>query len=562
MNTRPSNKKDSQINGAEALLKTLLNAGIDTVFSNPGTSEMHFIAGLDSSKEMRAVLTLFEGVATGAADGYSRMADKPAATLLHLGCGLGNGLANLHNARKARSPIINIIGDHATYHVNYNTPLQSDIETVARNVSKWVRTSKNTSDLCNDAAEAIVHAQGKPGNISTLILPADVSWSKGAKPVPPLPLKSTEIVPIERIKEVAKILSTGERCAFILGGKALSESELLSAAKISKLTGAKLYAEVFPARIERGAGLPEIERIAYFSEMASIQLNGFDHIILIDSLLPVSFFAYPGKKSTLVPEGCKTHQLVGLEEDVGKTLNILVEMLGAYKIIPNIQIIDRPKLPSGKLTSHKVCQSIGALLPNNAIISDESQTSGVMLPFYTAKSPKHDLLTLTGGAIGQGLPVALGAAVACPDRPVIALVGDGSAMYTIQALWSMAREKSNVTVIIFNNLSYGILNIELQRVGANKIGDIARSQLNIASPNLDFVQLGRGMGVSSTRVETCEDFNNAFIAALAKDGPNLIEAVIPKTFSGVKLAALPHLLNSFKYMPYPLAKFVKKRIAP
>ena len=300
-------------NGAQALIRTLVDSNVTTCFTNPGTSEMHFVAALDSVAEMRAVLALFEGVATGAADGYARMADAPGATLLHLGPGLGNGLANLHNARRARVPIVNIVGDHATYHTQYDAPLQSDIETVARNVSAWVRTSKRTSDLARDAAEAVAAAKGPPGQVATLILPADVSWSEGGVPVGPAAAALAAPAPAEHIDAIARALRGGGRTAILLGGRALRERGLLAAARVAASTGAKLLCEVFPTRLERGAGLPPVERIAYVPELAMVQLDGLKHLLLVDTQAPASFFAYPGKKSNLVasrlrgPRACDAH---------------------------------------------------------------------------------------------------------------------------------------------------------------------------------------------------------------------------------------------------------------
>lgn len=549
-------------NGAHALLRTLLDGGVNTCFTNPGTSEMHFVAALDGAPEMRAVLTLFEGVATGAADGFARMADRPAATLLHLGCGLGNGLANLHNARKAQVPIVNIVGDHATYHTRFDAQLQSDIETVARNVSPWVRTSKSTQELGRDAAEAISVASGPPGQVATLILPADVSWGEGATPGPkPTPAKPP-VASSSTVESIARALGTGKDTAILLGGRALREPMLSLASKIAQGTGAKLYAEVFPTRMERGAGRPHVERIAYFAELASVQLGGLKNLILVDAKAPVSFFAYPGKKSYLVPDGCAVHELAKSSDDVRGSLEALVERLGLTQTRPALQPLSRPSRPTGSLTGEKVCQAIGAVLPENAIISDEAQTSGVTLPAHTATAPAHDLLTLTGGAIGQGLPVAVGAAVACPGRKVFSLVGDGSAMYTIQSLWTMAREQLDVVVIVFNNRSYAILNIELERVGAATVGPTAKSQLDLASPSLDFVALGNGMGVPSVRVETCDQLNVALDRAVASRGPHLIEAIVPSAFTGWKLKALPHALSALGDLPQSVAKAIKKRIAP
>lgn len=549
-------------NGAQAMLRTLLNAGVNVCFTNPGTSEMHFVAALDTAPEMRAVLTLFEGVATGAADGYARMADKPASTLLHLGCGLGNGLANLHNARKGKVPVVNIVGDHATYHTKFDAQLQSDIETAARNVSTWVRTSQSTQALCQDVVDAVTAAKGPPGQVATLILPADVSWGSGAEALPAPKTVKPPRAADEVIKKIASVLQAGGRNAILLGGRALREPALMAAARIAARTGAKLYAEVFPTRIERGAGLPHVERIAYLAELASVQLAGLDNLILVDARAPVSFFAYPGKKSYLVPEGCTVHELALPSQDALGGLESLCFYLGADQTAPALQAPRRPGRPRGKLTAEKVCKAVGHLLPANAIIVDEAQTSGTLLPMFTAGAPRHDVLALTGGAIGQALPAAVGAAVACPDRQVLALVGDGSSMYTFQALWTMAREQLNVISIIFNNRSYGILNIELERVGAEKVGPKAKAQLDLNSPGLDFVQLAQGMGVPAVRATTAESFTAALERALATPGPHLIEAVVPSVFSGLKLRVLPYLLRSLENLPQPVARALKRKVAP
>ncbi len=549
-------------NGAQALMRTLVDGGVTVCFSNPGTSEMHFVAALDSAPEMRAVLCLFEGVATGAADGYARMAGRPAATLLHLGCGLGNGLANLHNARKGKVPVVNIVGDHATSHARYDAPLQSDIETVARNVSSWVRTSQSTAELCRDAAEAITTSMGPPGQVATLILPADVSWGEGGVPaalpaVTPPPCSSDDAV-----AAIAGVLRAGGRNALLLGGRALREPAIVAAARVAERTGARLFAEVFPTRIERGAGVPPVERIAYLAELASVQLAGVDNLVLVDAKAPVSFFAYPGKKSYLVPESCSVYELASPEQDAIGSLEKLVRAVDADETTPTLQAAARPGRPTGKFTADKVCKAVGHLLPDNAIIVDEAQTSGVMLPVMTAGAPRHDVLTLTGGAIGQGLPCAVGAAIACPDRPVLALVGDGSAMYTIQALWTMAREKLDVVAIVLNNRAYAILNVELQRVGAAEAGPKAKSQLDLRDPALDFVQLSHSMGVPAARATTTEEFVTALEAALRTPGPHLIDAVVPSSISGLKLKLLPRVLGSLAGLPAPLGRAVKRKLAP
>ncbi|MGV3759784.1 MAG: acetolactate synthase large subunit [Actinomycetota bacterium] len=515
------------MNGAQALIRTLVDAGVDVCFMNPGTSEMHFVAALDDVPEMRGVLALFEGVATGAADGYARIADRPAAVLLHLGPGLGNGLANLHNARKGFTPVVNIVGDHATYHQPYDAQLQSDIETVARNVSRWVRSSEDTATLAQDAADAVAAAFGPPGQVATLILPADVSWTDGAEPATPPPPAEAAPMDADTISELGEILQGDEPAALFVGGRACRAEALVDASRIANATGAKLLAETFPARLERGAGRVPVERLAYLAEFAAMQLDGLRHLVLVDTKSPVSFFAYPGKASDLVPEGCTVHVLAGPDGDPAGALAALAEAVDAPADGATLQPAVRPELPTGPLTADAVCQALGALLPEDAIVSDEGNTSGLFAAGHTAGSPPHDWLCLTGGAIGQGLPVAVGAAVAAPDRKVIALESDGSAMYTIQSLWTMAREHLDVVTIIFNNSSYAVLNMELSRVGATAGGEKAKAMLDLHGPDLDFVALAQGHGVPATRATTAEDFVTQLEEALAQSGPRVIEAIVP-----------------------------------
>ncbi|MGM0564626.1 MAG: acetolactate synthase large subunit [Pseudomonadota bacterium] len=550
-------------NGAQALLKTLTDSGVEVCFTNPGTSEMHFVAALDSEPNMRAVLALFEGVATGAADGYARMTDKPAATLLHLGCGLGNGLANLHNARKGKVPMVNIVGDHATYHVQYDAQLQSDIETVAHNVSPgFVRTSQSTEVLPGDAVDALQAARGLPGQVATLILPADVSWGEGgqAKVAPPPP-PAAEISD-DTINTIAAAIRSGKKTALLLGGRALREPAMVDAAKIAASHGIKLFAETFPTRMERGAGLPFVERIAYLAELVGVQLAEFEQLILVDAKAPVSFFAYPGKQSYLVPDHCEVHTLCRDDQDAATSLAKLVQTLGADSAEPQRQPLAPPSRPRGKLNAAKVCKAVGHMLPENSILVDESITSGLMLSAMTTSAPRHDLITLTGGAIGQGLPSAIGAAIACPERPVYALIGDGSSMYTIQALWTMAREQLNVTSIIFNNASYSVLNIELERVGAENAGEKAKSQLDLHGPVMHFAQLARGMGVHGTRATTTGELLKALEYANSHPGPHLIEVMVPESLNGFKRRILPWVLRSLPSLPNSLSKSLKRKIAP
>jgi acetolactate synthase I/II/III large subunit len=550
------------MNGAQALIRTLVDAGVTACFSNPGTSEMHFVAALDSVPEMRAVLGLFEGVATGAADGYARMSGRPAATLLHLGPGLGNGLANLHNARRAKVPLVNIVGDHATYHTRYDAQLQSDIETVARNVSQWVRTSQSTDQLARDAAEAVATALGPPGQVTTLILPADVSWSEGGRPAPLPASAPPPVAAVDTVNAIAEALRGGGRSALLLGGRALRRDGLMAAGRIAAATGATLLVETFPTRLERGAGLPVSERIAYVPELASVQLAGLKNLVLVDARAPVTFFAYPGKKSYLVPEGCDVRELAAPDSDVVGSLEALVETLGAGQAEPALQGRSRPERPTGTLTAENACQTIAALLPEGAIVSDEAVTSGQTLAADTAGGPTHDWLTLTGGAIGQGLPVAVGAAIACPDRPVVAVEGEGSALYTIQSLWTMAREGLDVTTVIFNNRSYAILNMELQRVRAGSAGPKAKAQLDLSGPDLDFVQIAGGLGVPAVRATTAEDFGAAFERALAEPGPHLIEAIVPSVLTPRQLRAMPYALRAIESLPRPIGAALKRRLYP
>jgi len=512
------------MNGARALVQTLVDAGVTVCFANPGTSEMHFVVALDEVAEMRGVLALFEGVATGAADGYARMTGRPAAVLLHLGPGLANGLANLHNARRARSPIVAIVGDHATHHKRFDAPLESDIETLARNVSGWYRASRRSRDVAADAADAVAAALA--GQIATLVLPADVSWSDGAAvarvrpPAPPVPVSD------DVLAQLATILRSGEPTVLFLGGRALREPGLVAAARIAAATGAALLAETFPARLERGAGLPAVERLPYFAEQATAKLAPYRHTILVDAPEPVSFFAYPDKPSELVAPGCAVHRLAAGADDVTGALIALAERLDA-PAVPPLAPASRPALPTGPLTVDAFARALGALLPDGAIIADEAQTSGVFLPMATAGAPRHDWLTLTGGAIGIGLPLAVGAAIACPGRKVICLQADGSAMYTPQALWTIAREHLDVTTILLSNSAYAILRLELQRTGAGAGGPKAREMLSLARPTLDFVALARSMGMPASRATTADDLVTELRRAFAEPGPHLIEAVVP-----------------------------------
>lgn len=517
------------MNGAHSLVRTLVAGGVDTCFMNPGTSEMHFVAALDGVPDMRGVLALFEGVATGAADGYARMRGTPAAVLLHLGPGLGNGLANLHNARKARVPVVVIVGDHALPHLQYDAPLTSDIETVARNVSPgWVHRSMATVDLGRDAAAAIAAAMGPPPQVATLILPADVSWTDGGVDGEPTVPKQRAAVDGDVIERLARVLRAGEPTALFLGGVALRERGVRAAGRIAAATGAQLLAETFPTRQDRGAGLPEPTRLAYLAEFAAMQLQPLRHLVLVDAASPVSFFAYPGKDSDLVPATCEVHEM-GLPAqglDIVGALEQLADALGAPPAA-DVPAGARPERPTGALTAQTLAAAVAATLPEGAIVSDEAATSGLFLAGATADAPRHSWLCLTGGSIGQGMPLAIGAAVACPDRRVLNVEADGSSLYTLQSLWTQSREGLDVTTVICNNRSYSVLNMELQRVGADAVGPKALDMLDLQRPDIDFVALANGLGVPAVRVDTADDLTRELERSYAEPGPRLIEAMVP-----------------------------------
>jgi acetolactate synthase-1/2/3 large subunit len=514
------------MNGAQCLLRTLVGAGVEVCFANPGTSEMHFVAALDSVPAMRPVLALFEGVVTGAADGYARMADKPAATLLHLGPGLTNGLANVHNARRAYTPMLNVVGDHATYHKRHDAPLNSDIEGLARPLSDFLRVTRSPATLAADAAEAVAAACAPPGRISTLVLPADVSWSEAGEPARPWTVVPRAKVSDSTVREVARALRSGEKSAILMNGQALRQRGLALGSRVAGATGARLLCDTFTGRLERGAGRAPIERLPYFGEMAAAELQGVKHLVLIGTRAPVAFFAYPGKQSELVPEGCTVHELARPEDDAVDALERLADELSAKRDAGVVQQPARPAPPSGRIDAKTLAEAIAAHLPENAIVADEGNTEGFLVSLFCAGAPPHDWLSNTGGSIGIGLPLAVGAAVACPDRKVVCLDGDGSAMYTIQALWTQARESLDVVNVILSNRSYRILNIELQRVGAESAGERARNLLDIGRPDLDFVAIATGMGVPAVRVEDAAELSRELARAMRERGPHLIEAVM------------------------------------
>ncbi len=515
------------MNGAESLLRSLMNCGVDVCFTNPGTSEMHFVSAVDRVPGMRCILALFEGVAAGAADGYARMADKPASTLFHLGPGLGNAMANLHNARRARSPIVNIVGDHATYHRKFDAPLTSDVAAFAKPVSNWIRDAGTPEGMGPAAREAVIAAMNAPRGVATLIAPADCSWAGAPEPVADPPVLP-EVPKAEEgaVVTAAAALRSGEPAALLLNGRALTEKGIELAGRIAAATGARVYCDTFAARQPRGAGRPVVTRLPYFPELVLQTLEGVRHLLAVETRAPVAFFAYPDKPSELMPPGCQLTVLARADQDGPDALARLAAELDADKVEPLRQAAGSARQASGPLNPETMALAVDALMPENAIVVDEAITAGMHLQSVTAGSAPHDWLTVSGGAIGGGMPVATGAAVACPDRKVLNLQADGSGMYTLQSLWTQARESLNVTTVILANRSYRILNVEHVRMGQGQPGPKAHDLMSLDRPNLDFVKLAEGMGVPASRANTAEEFAAQLRKSLQEPGPNLVEAMI------------------------------------
>jgi acetolactate synthase-1/2/3 large subunit len=514
------------MNGAESLVHTLADGGIEICFANPGTSEMHFVAALDRTRRMRCVLGLFEGVVSGAADGYARMAGRPACTLLHLAPGFANAGANLHNARKARTPLVNIVGDHATWHAALDAPLAADVEAACRPFSHWVRTSPTARQVAADGAAALAAATSWPGQVATLILPADTAWDDAtgaaatpspAGPEPPDP---------GQVEAAAEALRRPEPRLILLGGRTMGDARsLATAAAIAAATGAELMAPVSNRRIERGAGRPFLERIPYPIDAALERLARFRHAVLVEAKEPVGFFAYPGKPSRVLPPACARHVAARPEQSGAAALEALAALLGVRAAAPAAPG-ERAGAPGpGPIDAVALGRAVTAVLPENAIVMDEGVTLGREVYPLTAAAPPHTWLQLTGGSIGLGMPMATGAALACPDRKVLTLQADGSGMYTLQALWTQAREGLDVTTLVLANRGYQILKGELLRVGANP-GRTALDMLEIAQPELDWVSLAKGMGVPGERVTDAADLAPALRRGLGSPGPYVVEAMI------------------------------------
>ncbi len=512
------------MNGANALVETLADQGVEVCFANPGTSEMHFLAALENPR-IKSVLCLFEGVATGAADGWYRMKDKPACTLLHLGPGLANGLANIHNARRASVGMVNIVGEHSKAHLAYDPPLTSDIAGLARPLSHWVHCTTGAQAIAADTAAAVAKASEHPGKIATLILPGDASWGEAgalqrfAKPAfaPPPPTA-------DAIDRAVRILKSGEPTLMIFGGRAARGEALTLAGQIAAKSGCRIATQFFTRRITRGAGRVTLERIPYSVAPALKFLAGFKHIITVETGEPVAFFAYPDQPSLLKPDTCAVHELVAKDGDSVAGLQMLADALGARDATPALQPLDARTAPTGVLNPISIARALCAAMPEGCILVDESLTTGRESMGLTAGALPHDTIQNMGGSIGYSPPVATGAALACPDRRTFCMVGDGSAMYTIQALWTQAREKLPVTTIIFANNSYNILKAEFSNMKAGEgPGPRALTMIDIDNPAINWRAMATAMGVPSVSVDTAEGFTAAMIASVKEAGPMLIE---------------------------------------
>lgn len=514
------------MNGAESLVHTARAAGVEVCFANPGTTELALMTALDSAGGLRGILGLFEGVCTGAADGYGRMAGKPALALLHLGPGLANGLANLHNARRAHSPVVVLIGDNSDGHAALDPPLNSEIAALAAPMSGWVRRTAAPGELARDLAEAIAAAQHPPGQVASLIVPADCQWATAEGPAAPLVPPALPPVDEKAVTAVVEALRAGEPAVLLLGRPALGASGLRAAGRIAARTGCRLVCETHPARVERGAPLPVLERLPYFPEAALQSLAGTRHLLLAGARAPVSFFDWPETGGRLVPEGTAVHSLASPLEDAAGALEAVADSLGAGGGPAGAAQGARPAEPAGPLSPETLGAAVAFAQPEGAIVVDEAATSGRPYWGLSAGCPPHTLLALTGGSIGQGLPCATGAAVACPDRPVIALQADGSGLYTLQALWTQAREGLNVTTVLCSNRCYRILRMELARAGVRAPGPAAAGLTDLAHPEIDWVRLAGGFGVPASRVETAQALAQELARAVAEPGPHLIEALL------------------------------------
>lgn len=529
----------AEVKGAQAILATLAQGGIDTIFANPGTSEMALVRALDGVPAVRAVLGLFEGVVTGAADGYARMAGRPAATLLHLGPGLANGCANLHNAKRARTPVVNLVGDHARAHLALDAPLTTDVESVAGPFSIWVRSIGEPGRAGRDVADALAAARGLAGP-ATLIVPADIAWSEGAEPVRPAAPVPRPLPSPDAVEAAARLIRRhGPRALLLLGGAALDEAGVTAAGRLAAATGARIASETFVARAARGAGRFFVPRVPYFGDAAEAFLADVDALLLVEARTPVNFFGYPGRRGQPLAPHTKVTTLAGAGENGSATLVALAESLAPADIAAPPRA-PCPLLPDGPINATSLAAALARRLPEGAVLCDEAITAGLGLPQALAAAAPHEELDLMGGAIGAALPLATGAALGSPGRKIVCVSGDGSALYTIQALWTQARENLDVTTIICANRSYAILCYEHLQIEGCPPGPRALPVLSLDRPAIGFAALARGFGVEAISVDTARALDDALVAAAGRRGPFLIKAV----FEPANLPRAPNLGRS------------------
>jgi len=514
------------MNGAELIMRTAIKAGLKVCFTNFGTTEMPLALAFDAEPGVKPVLALFEGVCTGAADGYGRMTDKPAMTLLHLGPGFANGIAYLHNAKRAKTPLLNLVGEHATHHVHLDAPLSMDIEALAGTISGWYKTTQSPRELSQDLADAFVASQY--GQIATLIIPNDYQQAEMTDVKVAVPYFGFDPIDSDSIESAAGLIRQNHKVALLIGGRALRSRGLEAAARISSLKGCDLLTDYLPGYMERGVGFPQITRIPYFPEPAKELLSRYDAVVICGTKEPVGFFGYKGISGKLLSEDQPRLIINSNKQNPIEALECLAETLGCSKDVSAGVTAERsyPSVPRGELTAEKACQTLAAIQPEGAIIVDEGVSSA--FPYYSLSHGllPHTMITIAGGSIGHGMPCSIGAAMACPDRPVINLEADGSAMYTVQALWTQAKQGLNITTLICANRRYNILKLELERAGITPIGPNVTSLIDIENPYIDWTKMAEAMGVAAVSVNTAEQLAREIQGALSEVGPHLIEMVL------------------------------------
>ncbi len=516
------------MNGADILIKTAVEAGVEVCFTNPGTTEMPLVTAIDRNGGVRTVLGLFEGVCTGAADGYGRLTGKPAMTILHLGQGFANGISQLHNAARAHTPLVNVVGEHPTWHRGAGSPACMNIEALTSSLPGWQRTCKKAEALSADMADAV--AAAGEGQIASLIVPQDYQTAVLAPAAISRPQSSPGAVDEKAVMQARDVLRKMSSAVMLLGGKALRREGVMAAARIRAKTGCALFTESFPACWDRGAGKPLLSRTIH-APGEETRLPKYAGVVLAGMEEPVALFGRVGRESRILTKEQERVSLAGPEQDAAAALVALADALdapGASRLpAGSMAELQRPALPEGALTVEKVCRTVAAVQPEGAIVVDESITSSSAYCPVSGTAPPHTFIALSGGSLGWGLSCSVGAAVACPDRPVIDLQGDGSAMYTIQALWTQAREGLNITTLIYSNRAYHAMQLGLIRSGVTSPGPVTRAVIELSRPAIEWVKLAPSLGVPAVSVSTAEELAHELRAALAEPGPHLIEMVLP-----------------------------------